>query len=285
MRNYYDEIMNLIHNSPFIDFEYVRDKFKKMMRKFKPYMDSHFENEIKNSNDYDIFHQRFFELYMSNYLLENNIQFNSYDKGPDFILKNKTHIECVAPTAGKGQNKVDERPIFSSEKKNNCCNVPEEKIMLRLSSAIFDKYKKYRKYIKSEVIDSGVNIIALNDGLIPYSKIEDNIPRIIKVLFGIGYQVVNFDKPDKFQVSKRDYINKYPETKINMNFFNNDKYKEISAIIYTSAEISDLENKLGFDFKLIKNPYAKNMFDEKSININFESVYEVKGGEIISKNE
>lgn len=285
MRNYYKEFLNQEHNASFIDSEYIRDELKRMMKNFEPYMDSHFENEFKNSDNYNIFHQRFFELYMSNYLLENNIQINSFDKGPDFILNNKIHIECVAPTAGKGQNKVDEIPTLNSEKRVIVSNVPEEKIMLRLFSAIFDKYKKYRKYIKSKVIDSGVNIIALNDGLLPYSKIEDNIPRIIKVLFGIGYQVVNFDKPDDFFVSKRDFINKHKEKKINMNFFVNDKYSDISAIIYSSAEITDLEKEYEFDFILIKNPYAKKPFNEKSLRLNFESIYEVMDGELICKSK
>ena len=72
-----------------------KEKFEKLWQNFKPYADNHFLTEIKTN-----FHQRSWEMYVGNVLLEKKLSIESKNEGPDFIVNDNIYIECVAPTKG-----------------------------------------------------------------------------------------------------------------------------------------------------------------------------------------
>jgi cellulose synthase/poly-beta-1,6-N-acetylglucosamine synthase-like glycosyltransferase len=75
-----------------------REKFDKLWEKYKLCADGHFLNQIRTN-----FHQRTWEMYIGNVLLEKELTIQSQNEGPDFVIDNiaYTHyIECVAPTKG-----------------------------------------------------------------------------------------------------------------------------------------------------------------------------------------
>jgi hypothetical protein len=278
MKSLYKEIFDLDHQSYLFDVEIIRTKFIELIENHKPYMDDHYMKEIIQNNEK--FRQRFFEAYMTSYLVINKCKFQSKNVGPDYNLHNNVYIECVAPTKGTDPNDVPEMYINSIKDEKFVVNsVPEVKIIVRLASAFFDKWKKYTNYIKNGDIEFGCNIIAINDSNIPCSKLEDNIPRIVKMLYGVGHQIVYLDE-EKMGVSNRESVQKENKSMINTDFFKTDRYKEISAVIFSSVEFTDLENKIGYDFILIKNPFAIKSVDGLIEILPFTKIYQLNGNQI-----
>src|SRR3989338_437414 len=72
-----------------------REKFDKLWIKYKPYTDKHFLNQIQTN-----FHQRSWEMYIGNVLLEKGLIMQSKNEGPDFVIDKTAYVECVAPTKG-----------------------------------------------------------------------------------------------------------------------------------------------------------------------------------------
>lgn len=113
-----------------------REKFNKLWNKYKIYADSHFLTQVKIN-----FHQRTWEMYLGNVLLEKGLKIESNNEGPDFIVKDIGYIECVAPT--KGDNtKTDSVPEPYIAKKPGDIrlnSVPFDKIILRITQVLKDK--------------------------------------------------------------------------------------------------------------------------------------------------
>lgn len=279
MKSLYQEIMDLDYETHLHNYEEIRSEFIKLLNNFKPYMDKHFMTEIKKDNQ--TFHQRFFEAYIGNVLLNSGLSFTSKSKGPDFIIEEiNTYIECIAPLSGESKNEVEKEYVKTKETDFKANDVPAEKIMLRLTSALKSKIDKFRKYKNENCIDNGSYVIAINDGNIPYSEREDRIPRIVKVLYGVGYEIVSFDginnrvdSTNKIIVNSMPELIKNEQLKINKAIFCTEEFSDISGVIFSSAQVKNLENPLGYDILLIKNPYAVNPIKDIEKYVKFYKVY------------
>jgi len=119
------------------------------------------------------FHPRFWEMYLAATLLEQGFPVMGRErrrfrtKGPDVQIGNlDAWLEAIAVTAGTGLNTVQE---FDPESKIaiNMLNL-QDKVKLRLTSAIHDKHQKYQTYKKNGIVKEGEPfIIAVNSALIP----------------------------------------------------------------------------------------------------------------------
>lgn len=169
-------------------FQNERYFVEKLWASYEPYADRNFVSALATH-----FHPRFWEMYLTCTLLE--LEFDVLPKeqpdGPDICIRDDEKciwIEAIAPERGQGSDAVPQQRIGEPSK------VPEDQIILRYTSAIKEKFEKYLKYRKEEVISAEEPyIIAVNGGNIPYTFLDDHIPRIIKAVLPIGPYSITID--------------------------------------------------------------------------------------------
>lgn len=213
-----------------------------------------------------VWQQGFWEMYLAYVLNEFGYKLNSKNSGPDILIKDNNKniwVEATASTKGNGEDKVVDIQVM--ENGSAVIEATAESVMLRLSSSIYDKKKVFDDYLKSGVVSSDDIIIIAINGYLPSSKIpiRPMIPYIISTVFPIGdikyfmnsnrveYEYVkNNCKKINFSNPKKGIVEK--------DFFLNNDYEMISAILYSEASISDKTYPLGKDFIVVLNPKAKN---------------------------
>ena len=239
------------------------------------------------------FHQSFWEMYLIATLLEKGFpvvkrQYKRFQsKGPDVQVAGSPVVwfEAIAVEAGSGRDAVRDLDIESKIARNLLQDM--DKILLRLIAGIYKKNEKYNTYRKDSVVKKDEPfIIALNAALVPSIQILDllNLPCIVKSVFSVGNEV------EVFNVGKRTVVDRYNEyqdrvVKVNgtpmpTNFFEDQISKGISAILYSTANVSAYR-KLGCDFKLIHNPKAINPIPRGFLN--FGSEYWRENDQLICK--
>jgi type I restriction enzyme S subunit len=154
----------------------VKAFLEDLWARFSPYTNKkHFLSEIRKE---DSFYQRLWELHLGCILLNQGYQLTTVgNKGPDFLITvddKKIWIEATVPMAGKKDDAVPPLQWNSFVAQE----VPEEKIILRFTSAIDEKWKKYKKYLEDGIIKhDDVYVIAvgwnsLPDTLLSHSETE-----------------------------------------------------------------------------------------------------------------
>lgn len=232
-----------------------RRKFEKLWQNFEPYADNNFLTEIKTN-----FHQRSWEMYLGNVLLERKLSIKSQKGGPDFILDDDIYIECVAPTRGDS-NKPDSVPemhIAKTLEEIRALDVPVDQMILRITQAIKDKallqYKKWRS--KKWFKENAPFIIAINTADLQYVD-DPNMPNIIKALFGFQFMQINL-KNGKKSYSHRDKIEKVNKEPVFVNYFINDNFSFVSGVLFSDVTVLNRPNKIGDDCIFVNNPFASN---------------------------
>lgn len=278
MRNVYEEIMNEEHKSHLFNSNRIKELLQEILEVYDPYKDSIFNSEIRS--DYNRFHQRFFEAYISYVLINSDvkIKMESYDKGPDIIINDNIYIECTAPTNGDIESKNSVTKKIMDGRTVNV--LPETKLILRLSNAFTTKSEIFKKYEEKKIINLGINIIAISGSLLEWEYQEDNIPRIVKLLFGIGHQLVNLNRPDDMLINERRKVEKLSGSEVKTDLFLNQENSHISGVIFSVKEVFQLESGIGNDLILIKNHNARRAITDELNFIKFYRIYEYCDGEI-----
>jgi hypothetical protein len=243
---------------------------------YKPYADTHFLTEVKQSDSK--FYQRFWEMYLACSLMEKEFSIESHDEGPDICTAigiQKVWFEAIAPTKGEGENairidcqtgpaKVAEEDKVSSL---DATKFQPEKVQLRYCSAVKDKYNKYKKYLEKEILSStDCYIIAINGSWIlsPFGKLleEDGIPQIIKSVLPIGHNYIKISESNEDVIEQgytyQDVIVKANCSKVSKDVFFDEAYAGISAILFSYVDAINHPESFGDDFILIHNPLARN---------------------------
>jgi hypothetical protein len=120
--------------------------------RFRGFADPHFRTEVRRD-----FHARFWEMYLTCALQERAAQRGavlSYPKpGPDILVEhegNRVWVEAVLATngtTGHPDTVVESNPDGSGK-------IPEEKLVLRYTNAIAEKYRKYCGDLRDGIICS-----------------------------------------------------------------------------------------------------------------------------------
>jgi len=222
---------------------------------FYPYANEDFVKQYKLD-----FHQRTWEMYLGYILLKNKYSIEVTKKGPDFNVNNLHYIECIACNNARFNNKPDFVPPIINGLVNN---YPKNEILLRIASAFYTKYCKYKKYLNQNTIENNKPcIIAINSG--KFGRLTDDFPPlIIQMLFGIGDLCLNFERTgSSSKIKNVEFIEKKNVFKgnilIEMNYFCNNSYKEISAVIFSRNNVLNNINSVGSDCVMVRNPYAIN---------------------------
>ena len=238
-----------------------KEWMEKLWEQYALYADSHFLEDFKRQ-----FVQRSWELYLGVTLLNRDFKLGRHSKaGPDFDVQNNkgkrlTWIEAIATEKGRGKDKVPEM-IYEI-----VMDVPEEKMLLRISNGLDKKFKQYQTELANRVIkDNESYVIAVNRS--PLDHVDPGLPLILKTLFGIGHQALRImvggvrqEKPESFWTG-RPKIGKRSGRDVPMLFFEDPTHSGISAVIYCSDNILNsprIPQEMGENFIIVHNPLAKN---------------------------
>lgn len=232
-----------------------KKKFDKLWQKFKPYADKHFLSQIKTN-----FHQRTWEMYLGNVLLEKKLLIKSQNEGPDFVVNDNIYIECIAPTKGDSSkaDSVPEIHIANIKKRERPMvqDVPVDEMILRITQALKDKgLGQYAKWKSNNWFDKKAPfIIAINTGDLKFPQDYLGIPLVIKALFGLQFLQITRNGHKSF--SWREEIKKGKGVPV--NYFTNYNFKFISGVIFSDQIVLNHPDNIGDDCIFVNNPFAKN---------------------------
>lgn len=229
-----------------------RSKIDKIWKIFKDHQDRDFLKQYKLNKN---FSSRMWEMYIGAILLSSVCRFTTKDKSNlDFLVKDSFYIECVACQNACSKDKVDYvTPVMADGKVHDS---PIREVLLRITNSITYKYGEYKKKLKENLVDPNKPfIIAINDSFRRVGK-KNGYPNIYSLLFGLGDLQVSYPIGD-VSVQNAGMISKGTKP-IPIGYFNNSKYKELSAVIFSSENIINTGKKLGSDCFIIKNPFAIN---------------------------
>jgi len=266
-----NELQNIINMYPQYDPYFIasgcckerRKQFDNLWQNYQQFADSHFLTQIKTS-----FHQRSWEMYLGNVLLQKSLKIKSKDEGPDFIVNEKLYIECIAPTKGDPtkHDSVPEMFVATSSAEIHAQDVPVDKMILRITQSI--KYKaldQYENWKSKEWFDlKKPFIIAINTG--DLSHVEDpNMPNVIKALFGFQFMQINI-RTGAVNFSHREKIDKSNNKPVPVNYFINEAFSFVSGVLFSNKSVLNHPTNIGDDCIYVNNPFANNTVDKSFIN-------------------
>ena len=271
-----DPLYEKIRN--FHDEEVIK-RLENMWNVFKPFADSNFKRDFR-----DNLVSRFWEMYLGTMLLQESKQLKRVGEiGPDICIiekeKEKICIEAIAPSCGEGPDKV---PVMKGSGWS-----PEEKIILRIRSAIEEKYNKYLFYLKrGHILDIEPYIIAINSSKLDYTLSDSDPPYIIQAVFPVGplSATICSDTGQKLEEGyiHRPSIIKKSDNQVETDIFLQDKYKGISAVMYSEIWPYEHPTRLGDRIRLVHNPDAKNPIENYWLSAGIE--LSLIGNKISAKN-
>ena len=255
-----------------------RERFDKLWVKYKPYADSNFLSQIKTN-----FHQRSWEMYVGNVLLEKKLKIQSQNEGPDFVVDKIAYIECVAPTKGDPNKPDSVHEMFVVIAPEEICvqDVPVDKMILRITGVIKDKaLDQYKNWKNKKWFDSKMPfVIAVNTG--DLSHVEDpSMPNVLKALFGFQFMQINV-KTGIINFSHRDKVEKSNKEPIPVNYFINNDFSFVSGVLFSDKSVLNHPENIGEDCIFVNNPFADNPVDESFVKL-FKNWTASKGNDKIS---
>ena len=236
-----------------------RKKFNKLWQTFKPLADKCFLSDIKKH-----FHQRTWEMYFGNVLLDKKLFIKSENKGPDFIVNENIYIECVACTKGDKNNSdsVPEMYVARNPNQVQVQDVPTDKMILRITNSIKEKAtKQYSRWKNKNWFNKkALFIIAINTGDLDHVE-DSNMPNSIKALFGFQFMQINL-KNGKKNYSHRNKIDKFNKNPVPVNHFISDKFSFVSGVLFSNKSVLNHPANIGDDCIFVNNPFAKYSVDK-----------------------
>lgn len=250
-----DRDYNAVRDEPALML--ARNYVEEMWKKYELHAEPSFQKKATED-----FHAKIWEMYLGCVLIDNgmNLQVKQKVKGPDLCVRlDDRHlwIEAIAPKSGTGDNAVPEVNTESDE----AMDVPEKQILLRLTGAIEEKYKKYQKYITGEspiIKPKDYYVIAINGGRINFGfLLKGGIPFIVSCAFGLGNEVLTIKGNNvSGSYEYREKINTCAGNPVNTNIFRSKQYSGISAVLYSCMNVANHPNQAGSEIDLVHNPFA-----------------------------
>lgn len=225
---------------------------EELWQEYAPYAEPEFLKDAKR-----VFLAKTWEMYLACVFLKNGFQLvrKTKKEGPDICLLTQSKpiwIEAIAPGSGTGADAV---PGYNYGVGSE---TPKKKVLLRFTSAIIEKHKKYQSYIKNKIISKDdPYIIAVNGGGVSHAIVVN----IVSCLFSYGDPVVILDNKTLKQVDfcyeYRDTIKKNNDAPVSTNIFEDETYNGISAVLYSVFNVVIHPENIGTEIKFVHNPMAK----------------------------
>lgn len=240
---------------------------EEMWANFAPFCPDNHDDFLTDARSH--FVQRVWEMYLANVLMRQFDLQKPLAEGPDILFEHegvRCWVEAIAPGPGTEPNAVPQR----DPQARWIPHIPEEMLILRLTSALNEKLSKIEKYRSKGIVGDGdACIIAINVSQILDADLEDHdVPMIIKALFPIGEAVIRFmtysDKEPEFGYDHRDAVVKRrigsngveDGASVPTTLFLDPRSGPISGVFYSSAGIWFGMNPLGRDINIVHNPQA-----------------------------
>lgn len=228
---------------------------------YRDFADPHFLTEIRRD-----FGSRFWEMYLMCTFLEEGSQ-RGYSltcpkPGPDIRLDlngERIWVEAIIATNGApGQPDTLIEPSPDGK-------LPEEKIVLRYTTAIRDKYVKYLRYLRAGLVHrNDAYVIAVNRSGLAYRWVQAaiDLPRFLKALYPIGQLEVLIDKnkpraPGVWQNRPRFFIPKANKSEVPVQTFVDRRWRGLSAVLCSDVDVGWSKLPLGSDLEIAYNPLAR----------------------------
>jgi len=157
------------------------------------------------------------------------------------------------------------RPDTLVEPKNGG-RIPEERIVLRYTTAIRDKYVKYFRYLRTGIVDrNDAYVIAVNESSLAYrwARAEIDLPRFLKAVYPIGEleMLIERNRNDRkivgAQNRPRFFISKANKSEVPVQTFIDRRWRGLSAVLCSDVDVSWSRMPLGDDLEIAYNPLAR----------------------------
>ena len=239
-----------------------RAKFDALWKDFKPYADRHFLKQMQIN-----FHQRSWEMYVTNVLLKNEFQISSQNEGPDLIVNDDVYMECIAPTKGDA-GKPDSVPpmhVVTNQAEMVVQGVPTDKMILRITQSFKEKtLAQYNKWKNKDWFDpKSPFVIAINTGDLEHVE-DPNMPNVLKALFGFQFLQINI-KNGATSFSYRDQVDKSNRAPVAVNIFLDSNFSFVSGVLFSSDLVLNHPENIRDDCIFVNNPFADNQVDKSFI--------------------
>jgi len=183
LNNSTDALRNLVECNNKVAKD-VRDLLEKCWIDYKPYAEKNFLSDFSGEG----FRQRCWELYFWHRLTDLGFSLSQPSSGmPDvkIIVDNqKIFVECMSPTAGEKENQIQVTNTNTTAQK-----VPEDKILLRITSSIYEKSKQAKK--REKKVRNSPYIIAIDISQLKRWGFDEGY--YFRPVYPIGKPIVNFD--------------------------------------------------------------------------------------------
>jgi type I restriction enzyme S subunit len=229
---------------------------EKLWQQFSPYADPNFLSDVKSQ-----FHPRFWEMYLTVAFLDREFRLQKHPGGgPEFgidLAGRHYWFDAIAPTSGEGADAVPQPELGALV----VSTVPQEQIILRLTSALNTKRVKWKRDLESgRVQQSDGYIVAINGRSIRHCMYGSDMPYIVKALYGFGNLAVGIN-PRTLEITDSQYLHrpvipKVSGVQISSEPFAAGECKEISAVLYSNVDAANFPKALGGDFMVLHNPSA-----------------------------
>jgi len=251
-----DEMFKALRDLDHLRFP--RHLVSEMWQDYSPYAEAAFAGEMRAK-----FHQRFWEMYLAVALMKCGKVLRPDEcrrqNAPDLCIEEgylgRIWIEAIAPTQGDGPDAVPLSPL------NKGYYIAEEKIILRLTSAIAIKRDKLEKHtVAGRVRENEPCIIAVNGWLIPESDSHHYVPYIVKSVLPIGQRFAKLSGEPLTLVEAgykyRRLVKKAKGEPIPTDSFFNPMYSSLSGVLFSRASAFYPQPSFGSDFIFVHNPEA-----------------------------
>ena len=235
-----------------------RERVEHLFQLWKEYLDDDLPRKAMSD-----FHSAFWELYLAHALalrgktIVERWRRRPRRQGPDLLVAPSTWIEAVAPGCGTGTD------ALQAPEMGVAYEVPDERFILRLSSVLHSKFKKFRRYIDRKLVHpEHPVIVAVSGAKLEFRYQEGVVPRIVSAVFPLGALVVTMSKDSGDIVNRRfqyrPEITKQVGHTVCTTLFTDDQTQHISAVLYSTADCVNYPDPPGSDLILVHNPYALN---------------------------
>jgi hypothetical protein len=238
----------------------ARTRVEALWAEFYTFADPNFLTEIRRN-----FQARFWEMYLTCTMLQHaesrGYRVSCPKHGPDILLELQTSriwVEAVAATNG-----TPGLPDTLQPNPKGDTTIPEEKIVLRYTNAIQEKYRKYQRYLRDgRVGKNDAYVIAINAAnlLHRWTQAEDDVPRFVKAVYPLGQYQLLLDRITGDivgrQNERRFEITKASGKKVAVHAFMDRRSRGISGVLCSFADAC-YSGPLGLDFELAYNPMGR----------------------------
>lgn len=229
-----------------------------------------FVSDLVSGEDSKLF-QRLWEVVLALHLRKQGFNIQSHESGPDFSFEidgKKVWVEAIAP-----------EPCDAIKERYNRQGglVPHEQILLRWTSALANKRKRFLEYQNKGIVQSNdICIIAINGHMLHEARGISRLPYAVEAVFPIGPLAVGINKQtsecsDPYH-SERRFVRKLSGANVPTDSFLNQENHYISTVVGCSNCWTPLPEY--HEMSIVHNPFADNRFPYKRFGTKFEYVYE-----------